>query len=146
MAYIDGAGNTLTAAGEPQEIALQPAPALTGGGAATDYPCVAVPSGRFKTVALVVTTPITWTSAGQVTAQLYAGRTAASASDANHPLRGAPVNVGPSGTTLLAGTYLLTQQDIADLQSYLPCVGVRLVFPSAPTAGAASVYVDVAGD
>ncbi len=143
MAYIDGAGNTLTAAGEPQEITLAPTPALL---ANTDYPCVAVPSGRFKTVALVVTTPITWTSVGQVTAQLYAGRTAASASDANHPLRGAPVNVGPSGTTLAAGTYLLTQQDIADLQSYLPAVGVRLVFPSAPSAGAATVFVDVAGD
>jgi len=143
MAYIDGAGNTLTAAGEPQEIALAPAPALV---ASTDYPCVAVPSGRFKTVALVVTTPITWTTAGQVTAQLYAGRTASVTSDAHHPLRGLPVNVGPSGTTLAAGTYLLTQQDIADLQSYLPAVGVRLVFPSAPTAGAAAVYVDVAGD
>jgi hypothetical protein len=102
---------------------------------------------RVKTLYLLVTTAFAWVTSGQATLQLYVGRTSANAStgalDAQHLLVGTAQNLGASGTSLAINTlYRFSPAQIADLQWFDPYVGVQVVFPSTPSVGAATLYVE----
>lgn len=112
----------------------------------------AVPvTGTKKTLYLVVTTALTWVTSGQPTWQPFAARGgflaaggAATQLTASQVLLGAAQNLGPAAATSLAvGSYRMSSGAVAELQWPDPFIGVQLVFPSALTAGAASLFVEV---
>ena len=109
-------------------------------------------SGTKKTFYLVVTTALTWVTSGQATWQPFAGRAgfvaaggAATQLTASQVLLGAAVvNLGAAAqTTLPVGVYRMSPATTAELQWPDPFVGMQLIFPSALTAGAASLFVEV---
>lgn len=143
---------SLIAGGGPQSFA-----ALAVTTIFVDTPTIYVAS-RVKTIFIQTFGTITFTS-GQVTIQLYAGRTQSAAvrtgaltqintgGHADEGLVGTPFNFGPAATTTLANQgWWITPQEIPQLQWALGWVGIEFKFPSAPTQGsiAAAIYAQAA--
>ncbi len=147
----------------------------------TDTGLVDFPGSRIKTLAIVVTTAITWVTSGQPTVQLFAARTkfgvlgsdtatttggpigvtlpatpylgstgaASSFPTGTAPnaaaLIGATATWGPAAaTTLATGIYWFSPTQLTELQWWYPCLGVEVKLPSAQTAGAYQVFMEVA--
>lgn len=115
----------------------------------------AIAPSTYKTFVLFVDTQLTWTAAGQPTVQLIVGRdrwapfsgAATNVGGAsNNFLKGAAANLGPAAATSLAvGMWPFSPADIGDLQWQWPFVGLELKFPSALTAGAARLFLQMPG-
>jgi hypothetical protein len=128
------------AAGGEFALGVQPANAAT-----MDFGAVALPGSRGRLLVVQVSVALAWTTAGQATIQLFAGRTAAATVDAQHPLIGSTANLGGAGATGLAvGAYFFSPTQLAELASAYPCLGARLVLPSALTAGSLQIFAECA--
>lgn len=109
-------------------------------------------AGGKKTLVLLVSTALTWVTAGQATWQPFASRdpfvAAGGAASALTPAQvklGAAVNLGGAGATSLpAGMYRLTAAAVAELANPDSLVGIELKFPSALNGGAALAYLESA--
>jgi hypothetical protein len=114
--------------------------------ATMDFANTNIPFSRFRIVYLNVTTPFAWVTSGQATIQLYASRATATVSTGATgaaPLIGSTSTLGAVGTSLASGLYIFSPQQLVELQWPYPWIGARLVFPSAPSAGAATLYFEV---
>lgn len=117
---------------------------VTNPGAFYDSATVAGVTG----FALVLDGGASWSTSGQVTAQLVASSTPKSSftgSSSNYPqgdanVVGSKVDIGASGTSLPNTTYFLGPGDFPDLTAGYPYYGVEIEFPSAPTT-----FLDVLG-
>jgi hypothetical protein len=157
---------------------ILPPMAGTQNTAVVDTGLVEMPSSRVKTIAVVVTTSLTWVTSGQATVQLFAARTkygvlgstgpigsatavtqpitpylgstgaASSFPTGNVPntcaLAGAAGNLGGAAvTTLAAGIFWVGLSSMAALGDWYPVLGIEVKFPSALTAGAFFVALEV---
>lgn len=146
----------------------------------TDTALVDIPASRIKSLAINVTTTVTWVTSGQPTVRLFAARTKygvlggdtatavwgtgawasptspflgatgatsqiPAAPNANaSQLIGTAANWGPAAATSLpAGIYWFSPTQLAELQWWYPVLGVEVILPSAQTAGAYQVFMEV---
>lgn len=146
MPMYDGNGNELIASNSGGEYPLGAMPALA---AQMDFPMIALPTCRTKVLHIYVTTPFAWVSSGQPGVQLYVGRTPATGVDAYHPLvPGLSANLGPAAaTSLAAGLFVIDESagpaGLPGMTYYHPYMGVRLNFPSTPSAGAVQLFFQI---
>lgn len=132
-------------------------PAGTYAASFVDTGLIAVPPyalSSYKSLYLVVTTTLAWTTGGQPTAQLVIGRSAwsgnagsgSAVTNNGFSTKGAAVNLGPAAaTTLAGGIWPFSPVDIADLQWPHPFIGLELKFPSALNSGAMQLMLETVG-
>jgi hypothetical protein len=113
----------------------------------------------YKSLYLQVDTALAWVTAGQPTVKLIVGRSpwpaaggAASQVGAGNTFpqavtKGASANLGPAAATSLAvALWPFSPADLGDLQWEHPYVGLEITFPSALTAGAARLFLEMPGN
>lgn len=109
---------------------------------------------RIKSIVIIVTTNLTWTTAGQATMRVIGSRSPqAAAGGATSPtannqavaqLTGSANFGGAGATSIASAMYIFTPQDLAQLQWWTPCCGIEFQFPSALTGGAMTVSFEPA--